>query len=92
MPPSRFTAPPPPPDNYCTVPIVTDNIFRAVDGRQITAMVLIDLSKAFDSLCHSTLLTKLQLLGTSEKALPGSRVTCQTDSSVLELEHHCRIP
>ena len=32
-------------------------------------MVLIDLSKAFDSLCHCTLLSKLQLLGTSEKAL-----------------------
>ena len=32
-------------------------------------MVLIDLSKAFDSLCHSALLSKLQLLGTSEKAL-----------------------
>ena len=32
-------------------------------------MVLIDLRKAFDSLCHSTLLSKLQLLGTSEKAL-----------------------
>ena len=27
------------------------------------------LSKAFDCLCHSTLLTKLHLLGTSEKAL-----------------------
>ena len=27
------------------------------------------MSKTFDSLCHSTLLTKLQLLGTSEKAL-----------------------
>ena len=49
--------------------LVTDNIFRAMDSRQITAMVLIDLSKAFDGLCHSTLLSKLQLLGTSEKAL-----------------------
>ena len=49
--------------------LVTDDIFRAMDSRQITAMVLIDLSKAFDSLCHSTLLTKLQLLGTSERAL-----------------------
>ena len=49
--------------------LVTDDIFRAMDSRQITAMVLIDLSKAFDSLCHSTLLSKLQLLGTSEKAL-----------------------
>ena len=49
--------------------LVTDNIFRAMDSRQITAMVLIDLSKAFDSLCLSALLSKLQLLGTSEKAL-----------------------
>ena len=49
--------------------LVTDDIFRAMDSRQITAMVLIDLSKAFDSLFHSTLPGKLQLLGTSEKAL-----------------------
>ena len=49
--------------------LVTDDIFRAMDSRQITAMVLIDLSKAFDSLCHSTVPSKLQLLGTSEKAL-----------------------
>ena len=32
-------------------------------------MVLIDSRKAFDSPCHSTLLSKLQLLSTSEKAL-----------------------
>ena len=31
-------------------------------------MVLIDLSKAFDSLCHRTLLLKLQGLGASIKA------------------------
>ena len=49
--------------------LVTHDIFRAMDSRQITAMVLIDLSKAFDSLFHSTLPGKLQLLGTSEKAL-----------------------
>ena len=49
--------------------LVMDDISRAMDSRQTTAMVLIDLSKAFDSLCHSTLLSKLQLLGNSEKAL-----------------------
>ena len=49
--------------------LVTDDIFKAMDSRQITAMVLIDLSKAFDSICHSTLLSKLQQLGTSEQAL-----------------------
>ena len=32
-------------------------------------MVLIDLSKAFDSICHRTLLLKLQGLGASSKAL-----------------------
>ena len=32
-------------------------------------MVLIDLSKAFDSICHSTLLLKLRTLGTSSQAL-----------------------
>ena len=32
-------------------------------------MVLIDLSKAFESICHFTLLKKLQMLGTSRNAL-----------------------
>ena len=36
--------------------LVTDHIFRAIDQQQLTAMVLIDLSKAFDSICHRTLL------------------------------------
>ena len=49
--------------------LVKDDIFRAMDSGQITAVVLIDLSKAFDSLCHSKLLSKLKLLGSSEKAL-----------------------
>ena len=47
--------------------LVTDDIFRAMDSGQITAMVLLDLSKAFNSLYHSKLLSKLKLLGTSEK-------------------------
>ena len=49
--------------------LVTDHIFRAIDRQQLTAMVLIDLSKAFDSICHSTLLRKLRSLGTSSQAL-----------------------
>ena len=32
--------------------LVSDHICKAMDKKQITAMVLIDLSKAFDSLCH----------------------------------------
>ena len=49
--------------------LVGDHIFSTVDKKQIMAMVLIDLSKAFDSLCLSTLLRKLQYLGISNKGL-----------------------
>ena len=45
------------------------HIFRAIDQQQLTAMVVIDLSKAFDSIRHSTLLLKLSSLGTSSQAL-----------------------
>ena len=47
---------------------VTDHIFKAMDERKLTAMVLIDLSKAFDSICHETLLLKLRGLGASSQA------------------------
>ena len=49
--------------------LVTDHIFRAIDQQQLTAIVLIDLSKAFDSICHGTLLLKLRSLGTSSQTL-----------------------
>ena len=63
--------------------LVSDHICKAMDKKQITAMVLIDLSKAFDSLCHLNLLNKLTNLGTSNKArmwfqsyLPTNRQQC----------------
>ena len=46
----------------------TDHLFNAIDEK-VTAMVFIDLSKAFDSICHTTLLHKLQALGTPTKVL-----------------------
>ena len=49
--------------------LVSGHIFKAMDKKDITAMVLIDLSKAFDSICHKTLLLKLQGLGASSKAV-----------------------
>ena len=48
--------------------LVSGHIFKAMDKKDITAMVLIDLSNAFDSICHRTLLLKLQGLGASSKA------------------------
>ena len=49
--------------------LVIDHIFRAIDQQQLTAMVLTDLSKAFDSNFQSILLLKLRSLGTSSQAL-----------------------
>ena len=36
---------------------------------QATAVILLDLSKAFDSICHDTLLKKLETLGTGPSAI-----------------------
>ena len=49
--------------------MVSDHIYRAMDDKKATAMVLIDLSKAFDSLSHPVLQTKLHNLGASANAL-----------------------
>lgn len=49
--------------------LVTGHIYKAMDIKEITALVLIDFSKAFDSICHRTLLSKLKGLGASNEAL-----------------------
>ena len=44
---------------------VTDDLLQAVDDKKISALVLLDMSKAFDSIRHCLLLQKLQALGVS---------------------------
>ncbi len=60
----------------------TDVILKAMDNRQLTAVVLLDMSKAFDSLDHGILISKLEDIGASSTALKWftSYVTnrCQT--------------
>ena len=44
---------------------ITDQVLEAMDKKELTALVLIDLSKAFDSLNHHRLLHKLARVGAS---------------------------
>ena len=47
----------------------TDVILEGIDKQKVTAVVLLDMSKAFDSLDHRILLLKLQDIGVSSTAL-----------------------
>ncbi|CAB4020527.1 Hypothetical predicted protein [Paramuricea clavata] len=47
----------------------TDTILNAIDKKKVTAVVLLDMSKAFDSLDHKILMLKLHDVGMSPAAL-----------------------
>ena len=51
----------------------TDTILNAIDKKKLTAVVLLDLSKAFDSVNHETLILKLQDVRTSSRTLQWFR-------------------
>ena len=47
----------------------TDAILRAIDQTKVTAIVYLDMSKAFDNIKHEILLNKLKNIGLSSSAL-----------------------
>ena len=48
---------------------ITDTVLNAMDNEEVTALVLLDLSKAFDSIDHSLPQTMLSTLGLSNVSL-----------------------
>jgi hypothetical protein len=48
---------------------ITDTILEAMDKKHLTALLLLDLSKAFDSIVHSIIFAKLRSLGISKTSL-----------------------
>ena len=51
-----------------------------MDRKQVTALVLLDLSKAFDSIDHMSLLKKLRAVGTSKEAIEWFRIASYCDT------------
>ena len=67
---------------------ITDTIFKAMDSRRVTVMVLMDLSKAFDSIDHTILLRKLRALGVSQPALEWFRSYLYNRTQSVRIESY----
>ena len=74
--------------------LMSDLALEAMDRKQVTALVLLDLSKAFDSIDHMSLLKKLRAMGTSKEAIEwfrsyltrrkqSLRIGCETSEPLL---------
>ena len=66
---------------------VTDTILKTIDKKNVTALILLDMSKAFHSVNHPILLHKLKCVGASlHKPLNGLRATCQEENNMYVLD------
>ena len=63
----------------------TDTILNAIDKRKLTAVVLLDMSKTFDSVNHEMLILKLQDVGTSSHTLQWFRTYLSNRKQVVRI-------
>ena len=57
----------------------TDSILKVIDQKKVTAVILLDMSKAFDSINHEILLAKLKHVGVSSSCLSWYKVILVRD-------------
>ena len=62
----------------------TDAFLKGIDNKKLTACVLLDMSKAFDSVDHQILLRKLQDVGASTGVLQIQIQISQVDIKLYE--------
>nr|CAH7735754.1 unnamed protein product [Callosobruchus chinensis] len=67
---------------------VTDDLFRACDKRMYTCLILIDFSRAFDTLDHAILCSKFKCLGISDLAVGFFNRYLQNRSQCTEFNGH----
>ena len=67
--------------------LVSDMILDAMDRKELTAVVLLDLSKAFDSIEDSLLFKKLHSLGVSRKAVDWFKSYLSDRSQSVRIGH-----
>jgi hypothetical protein len=73
--------------------LVSDTMLEAIDKKNVTALVLLDMSKAFDSVNHPILLHKLKCVGASSQAVGWfkSYLSCiqvEDNMYVLDSQYH----
>jgi len=73
--------------HLCNTSVIetTDTILNAIDKKKLTAVVLLDMSKAFDSVNHETLILKLQDVGTSSHTLQWFRSYLSNRKQVVRI-------